>query len=585
MDKRWVLKPQADKEIAESLSKQLNINHVLATLLVQRGIRCFDSAKSFFRPSLDALHNPFLMADMHKAIARIEQAIHKKEKVLVYGDYDVDGTTAVALVYTFFNDKFQHCGFYIPDRNTEGYGVSIAGIDFAKQNGYSLIIALDCGIKAMEKVDYAKQKNIDFIICDHHRPGAVIPDAVAVLDPKRTDCEYPYKELPGCGIGFKLVQAYAQKNNIPFAEIEKYLDLVAISIAADIVPVTGENRILTHFGLKTLNANPRPGIKAILDAGGYKRELTVNDVVFLIAPRINAAGRMEHGKHAVELLISNDPAIAKSNTERINKKNEDRRDVDKTITEEALEIISNDKNFANRKSTVVYNPKWHKGVIGIVASRLTDKFYRPTVVLTMSNGQIAGSARSVKDFDVYNAIEACAPLLDQFGGHMYAAGLTMFPHNIEKFIQKFEEVVSSTIQDYMLTPEVEIDATIDLKDITPSFYNILKQFAPFGPGNMAPVFLTNSVKDKGMGRIVGNNHLKLSLQQNGNKTAFDSIAFQLGEHHPEIEKGKCFDVCYHVEENKFNGFTSLQLNIKDLKFINQTNLHSQKSNSASNMVV
>jgi single-stranded-DNA-specific exonuclease len=470
------------------------------------------------------------------------------------------------LVYTFFKDHFAQCDFYIPDRNTEGYGISTIGIDWAVANGFNLVIALDCGIKSIDKIEYANQKNLDFIICDHHRPGIQIPAAHAVLDPKRADCNYPYKDLPGCGIGFKLVQAFAQQNNIPFEEVTQYLDLVAISIAADIVPVTGENRVLAYFGLQKLNAQPRPGIKAILELGGFRRQLTISDIVFTIAPRINAAGRMEHGKQAVALLISDNANIAQISSQLINKNNTDRREADKDITEQALEVINSDTGFLFRKSTVVFNPNWHKGVIGIVASRLTEKFYRPTVVLTQSNGYIAGSARSVKDFDVYNAVEACAEYLDQFGGHMYAAGLTMKPENLHAFKEKFEQVVSSTIQDHMLTPEIEIDAELDLKDITPKFYNVLKQFGPFGPGNMAPVFISHNVKDKGRGRVVGNNHLKLTIVQENHTTTFDSIAFQLGEHHPKIEKGKTFDVCYAIEENTFNGTTSIQLNIKDLKF-------------------
>ncbi len=563
---RWVSKNTFNANEVAALAKALNINVVLAQLLMQRGVMDYNSAKDFFRPTLDSLHDPFLMKDMDVAINRIEKAISLKEKVLVYGDYDVDGTTAVALVYTFFKNYFAETGFYIPDRYTEGYGVSKNGIDWAKENGFTLIIALDCGIKAIDKVDYANQQGIDFIICDHHRPGSVLPAAIAVLDQKREDCNYPYKELSGCGIGFKLVQAFAKHRGISFFEIEHLLDLVAISIAADIVPVTGENRTLTYFGLRQLNANKRPGIKAILEAANYTKEITVSDIVFTIAPRINAAGRMEHGKYAVELLTSTNAASAKTGSDLLQDKNKKRKEEDEQTTIEAVDLIRQDPNHTSYKSTVVYQPHWHKGVIGIVASRLIDKFfYRPTIVLTQGNGMVSGSARSVKDFDVYNAIESCSHLLDQFGGHMYAAGLTMKPENVEPFISEFEKVVASTIEPHMLQKEIEIDAELTLVDITPNFFNVLKQFAPFGPGNMSPVFKTTNVKDNGKGRVVGNNHLKLSLTQNGSKPPFDAIAFGFGEHINPINKGTSFSVCYHIEENHFNGNTNLQLNVKDIR--------------------
>lgn len=563
---RWVTKNNVDTTAAAALAKALNINVVLAQLLIQRGINDFNSAKDFFRPNLDSLHDPFLMKDMDIAINRIEKAVSSKEKVLIYGDYDVDGTTAVALVYTFFKNFFAETDFYIPDRYNEGYGVSTRGIDWAKENGFTLIIALDCGIKALEKVDYASQQGIDFIICDHHRPGAVLPAAVAVLDQKRSDCNYPYKELSGCGIGFKLVQGFAKHRGISFFDIEHLLDLVAISIAADIVPVTGENRTLTYFGLRQLNANKRPGIKALLEGVNYTREITVSDIVFTIAPRINAAGRMQHGKHAVELLTSTTAAAAKTGSDLLQDKNKRRREEDELTTIEAVELIKQDPDHITYKSTVVYQPHWHKGVIGIVASRLIDKFfYRPTIVLTKSNEMVSGSARSVKDFDVYNAIESCSHLLDQFGGHMYAAGLTMKPENVESFITEFEKVVASTIEPHMLQKEIEIDSELNLADITPNFFNVLKQFAPFGPGNMAPIFKSTGVKDNGKGKVVGNNHLKLSLTQNGSKPPFDAIAFGFGDYYKPINKGTPFNVCYHIEENHFNGNTNLQLNIKDVR--------------------
>ncbi len=571
MEKRWVLKPQGDADAVTRLAAELRINRILVNLLVQRGITTYEEARRFFRPSLDMLHDPFLMKDMDKAIDRINTAVENKEKVMVYGDYDVDGTTAVSLVYTFLKSLSGDIAHYIPDRYKEGYGISKQGIDFAKENGYSLIIALDCGIKSVDKIDYANSLGVDFIICDHHRPGAEIPNAVAVLDPKRNDCPYPYKELSGCGIGFKLVQAFAQQNEMPFSQLDQYLDLVAISIAADIVPITGENRILAYYGLQRLNREPRPGIKAILELSGFKRdELTINDIVFTIAPRINAAGRIESGTKAVELLISRNEDLAGFLGDDINDQNNTRKNLDQLITDQALQQIEDNEDFKNRKSTVLYNSEWHKGVIGIVASRLTDRYYRPTIVLTKSNGMVSGSARSVKDFDVYNAIESCSDLLEQFGGHMYAAGLTMREENVEAFREKFEAIVSSTIEEKMLTREIEIDAELSLTDITGSFYNILKQFAPFGPGNLSPIFRSSGVRDNGRGRVVGNNHLKLTLTQEGNQPGvYDGIAFQLGHHHPMVEQQEAFDVVYHIEENNFNNRITLQLNIKDLKFVRE----------------
>ena len=567
MEKRWVIKPEGEEEVVQRLTGELRIHKFLVNMLVQRGITTFEEARQFFRPSLDYLHDPFLMKDMDKAIERIGEALARKEHILVYGDYDVDGTTAVSLVYTFLKSYSGNIGYYIPDRYKEGYGISKQGIDWAGENGYTLIIALDCGIKSIDKVQYARELGIDFIICDHHRPGSELPAAVAVLDPKRNDCPYPYKELSGCGIGFKLIQAFAKQNHIPDSHLEQFLDLVAISIAADIVPITGENRILAYFGLQRLNKEPRPGVKAILDLSGIKKELNINDVVFSIAPRINAAGRIEHGVKAVELLIQKQEDTAVFIGDDINEHNTTRKNLDTFITEQALQQIENDPSFADRKSTVVYNPEWHKGVIGIVASRLTDKYYRPTIVLTRSNGLVSGSARSVKDFDVYNALESCSDLLEQFGGHMYAAGLTMKEDNVQEFIERFERVVQDTIEDRMLTREIEIDSEVSLKDITPQFLRHLKLFAPFGPGNMAPIFLARAVRDNGRGRVVGNNHLKLSLTQDKQSPGMlDGIAFQLGHHHPRVEKQQAFDIVFHVEENTYNGRTTLQLNIKDLKF-------------------
>lgn len=567
MKKRWVVKPRAEEKIVKTLSQELNIDDMLANLLAQRGIRNYGDAKKFFRPSLDDLHDPFLMKDMDKAVSRLEKAILNSEKILVYGDYDVDGTTAVTLVYSFL---IQHCkkeliGFYIPDRYTEGYGISFQGIDHAKENNYSLIIALDCGIKASDKVAYANERNIDFIICDHHRPGDTLPQAYAILDPKRADCNYPYDELCGCGVGFKLIQAYAQKNEIPFSELEEYLDLTAISIGADLVPITGENRILCYFGLEQINKKPRRGIKAILELANIKKEITINELVFTVGPRINAAGRLESGRNAVELLISDTADIANSNGLSINITNTERRTIDLSITQQALGMIEGNTELMKRKTTVLYNPEWHKGVVGIVASRLTEKYYRPTIVLTESNGKATGSARSVKDFDVYDAIEACSDLLEQFGGHKYAAGLTLKLENLEAFQKRFEEVVSSTIEEYMLTPEIEIDEEIDISAITPKFYRILKQFSPFGPGNMAPVFMSKGLVDKGYIRIVGNNHLKMDiLSAEEPRISFPSIAFGQAQHFDDVLRQKKFSACYVIEENEFNGNVSLQLNVKDM---------------------
>lgn len=567
MEKRWSLKKQSDKSAVDKLAKELNVDSVLANLLLQRGINSFDEAKTFFRPSLESLHDPFLMKDMDVAISRIEKAIKANENILVYGDYDVDGTTAVALVYSFLKTHTKNnISYYIPDRYSEGYGISFQGIDFAKENSFSLIIALDCGIKSIDKIDYANEKGIDFIICDHHRPGETLPNAVAVLDPKREDCSYPFDELCGCGVGFKLIQAFAQKNNIAFEELAEYLDLTAISIASDLVPIVGENRILCYFGLQQINKAPRKGIKAILTLANIKKEITINELVFTVGPRINAAGRIETGRNAVELLVSDNDTHANESGLNINITNTERRSLDVTITQHALDIIESSVEYKSRKSTVLYHPDWHKGVVGIVASRLTEKYYRPTIVLTESNGKATGSARSVKDFDVYDAIEACSDLLEQFGGHKYAAGLTLKIENVEALQRRFEEVVSSTIEEHMLTPEIEIDAEIELNQITPKFFNVLRQFAPFGPGNMAPVFMTKHLVDKGYVRIVGNNHLKFDVQSALNpRESFSAIAFAQAPHFDALLNKKIFSACYAIEENVFNGNTTLQLNIKDLK--------------------
>ncbi|MEI7897017.1 MAG: single-stranded-DNA-specific exonuclease RecJ [bacterium] len=579
MDKCWVLKPQGDPELIKNISNALGIDHALSNLLVQRGITTFEEAKTFFRPTLNDLFDPFLMQDMDKAVARIERAVKNKEKILVYGDYDVDGTSAVALVYTFLRSFHEEIDFYIPDRYSEGYGISVKGIDFAAETGVQLIIALDCGIKAVEKVAYASSRGVDFIICDHHRPGAEIPAAEAVLDPKRNDCPYPYKELSGCGIGFKLIQAYSKVNNIPFENLVQYLDLVAISIASDIVDITGENRILAYFGLKLINTHPRPGLEALLrysammkkdDGNGgcvFTRELTITDLVFMIGPRINAAGRIESGKNSVRLLITQDLDDAKRVAEQINAHNTERKTLDSFATQQAIGMIAADKELLAARSTVIYDPDWHKGVIGIVASRLTETYYRPTIVLTLSNNLITGSARSVRDFDIYEAVDACSDLLEHFGGHKFAAGLSLKPENLEAFRQRFESVVSERLQGIELVPIMDADALLPLNNINSRFFSVLKQFAPFGPGNMAPLFITKGVMDAGGSRIVGKNHLKLSVvHPDISGGPFSAIAFQQGERFGLIEKQIPFNICYHIEENEWNGSVNIQLNIKDIKF-------------------
>lgn len=537
-----------------------------ARLLVQRGIDRPAIASAFFRPSLEQLHDPFLMADMQAAVERIERALGENERIMVYGDYDVDGTTAVALMYSFLLRFTGNITFYIPDRYSEGYGISFQGIDRAAEEKVGLIIALDCGIKSIDKVDYANERGIDMIICDHHRPGDSLPKAVAVLDPKRDDCPYPYKELSGCGIGFKLAQGIAQRNGIALTELEPLLDLVAVSTACDIVPVTGESRVLTHFGLKRVNHDPRPGIKVMMQMANVKRRLGVSELVFIIGPRINAAGRIEHGRQAVELLLAKDQAQAEHIGVRVDGNNTARQELDKSITESALGHIEQDDFVRGAWSTVVFNENWHKGVIGIVASRLIEQYYRPTIVLTASQGRAVGSARSVKGFDVYEAINACSDLLEQFGGHTYAAGLTMPLDNVEAFRARFDEVVRATLDPALRTPEEEVDAEVRLADLDDRLARILHHMAPFGPGNMKPVFLTRGVVDTGNARIVGDDHLKMSLRMAGTQgPAFDAIGFRMGGHFERVKSGEPFSVLYTLEENEWNGRVTLQLNIKDIK--------------------
>ena len=561
---RWTIKPKPSEEKVKLLAEALNVGEFVATLLVQRGIETFEQARQFFRPTLEDLHNPYLMKDMDKAVERIELAIENGENILVFGDYDVDGTTAVSLVSSYLKTYYPNVATYIPDRYDEGYGVSFKGIDFADDNSFSLIIALDCGIKSIDHVAYAKERNIDFIICDHHRPGATLPEAIAVLDPKRDDCSYPYDELCGCGIGFKLIQALGENRNQTIEDLTSYLDLVATAIAADIVPMTGENRILAYFGLQIINSDPRPGFKALVHQI-KKQTLDITDVVFIIAPRINAAGRIKHGNHAVELLTEFDFEQAQQFASEIEAYNSERKDLDKQITKEALsQIIEN--NEEKRFTSVVFQEDWHKGVIGIVASRLIETYYRPTLVFTKSGDKYAASARSVKGFDVYNALEACSEHLEQFGGHMYAAGMTLLEENYLAFKNAFEKVVEETIHPDMLTPEISIDAEINLSDITPKLTRILKQFEPFGPQNMTPVFLTKNVKDTGYAQKLGadEEHLKLFVRQN-NSEGMAAIGFGLGNKMELTTNKKPFEAVYCIDENEWNGKTSVQLRLKDIK--------------------
>ena len=561
---RWTIKPKPDPSKVARLSQELAVDLTTSFLLAQRGIDTFEEAKNFFRPDLNDLHDPFLMKDMEKAIVRIEEAVENQENILVYGDYDVDGTTSVALMSSYLLSFYPNVATYIPDRYDEGYGISYKGIDFAEDNNFSLIIALDCGIKAVDKVAYAAKKGVDFIICDHHRPGAEIPTAKAVLDPKQEDCEYPFKELCGCGVGFKLIQALASKKGETVNDLVLYLDLVATAIGADIVPIVGENRILAYHGLKVINENPRPGFEAILKQV-KKEKLTITDVVFIIAPRINAAGRMKHGNHAVTLLCETDINLAAEYAIDIDTYNTDRRDADKRITIEALAQIEENKE-QDRLTSVVYDENWHKGVIGIVASRLIETYYRPTLVFTKSGEMLAASARSVKGFDVYNALEKCSEYIEQFGGHKYAAGLTLKPENYKGFKAHFEKVVEETIDPKMLIPEISIDSQINFSDITPKFYRILSQFAPFGPGNMTPVFMSEDLKDTGYGKQVGEDktHLRFTATQYG-KGKIVGIGFGLGDQIELIKNKKLFKAAYCIDENEWNGTVSLQLKIKDIK--------------------
>ena len=561
---RWTIKPKPETHQVKALAKALGVDVLVAHLLVQRGITTYEDAKLFFRPELTHLHDPFLMKDMDLAVQRIEHAIAHQENILVFGDYDVDGTTAVALVSSYLLSYYPNVATYIPDRYAEGYGVSYKGIDFAEDNNFSLIIALDCGVKAIDKVAYAKEKKIDFIICDHHRPGDILPNAVAVLDPKRSDCDYPYDELCGCGVGFKLIQALGARKGETINDMIPYLDLVATAIGADIVPITGENRVLAYYGLQVINTQPRAGFKAII-AQINKKVLTITDVVFIIAPRINAAGRMEHGQHAVNLLTATNLEQAIAFATGIEQFNADRRELDQEITQEALaQIVANNEQEGN--TSVVYKDSWHKGVIGIVASRLTETYYRPTLVFTKSGDKLAASARSVKGFDVYNALEECAAYIEQFGGHKYAAGLTLLEAQYENFKAQFEKVVSETIDPKLLIPEITVDMPIALKEITPKLMRIINQFAPFGPGNMTPVFMAEHLIDTGYAKGVGEaeKHLKFAVTQNG-FGPIGGIGFNLGEKLPLVQNKKPFSAVFTIDENEWQGNVSLQLKLKDVR--------------------
>lgn len=565
MDKRWVFKAVPSQDQIEKLSKAINTNHYLSAVLLQRGICDYDNAKKYFRPSLQDLHDPFLMMDMDKAVDRLKNAIEREEKILIYGDYDVDGTTAVSLVYRYLRRFYSDCEVYIPDRYAEGYGVSLAGVEYAAANGYSLIIALDCGIKSSELVRLADNKGIDFIICDHHLPGESIPNAVAVLDPKRMDCNYPCPDLSGCGLGFKLMQAYARLYRDE-QEVFEYLDLVAISIASDIVPIVDENRVLAYYGLKKLNENPMPGLKALKEISGTKNELDISGVVFTLGPRINAAGRVAHARAAVDLLIAETEAEAVSLAEKLNLKNELRKEFDSSITEEALSMIESNDRIKPLKSTVLFKNTWHKGVIGIVAARCIEKFYRPTVILTESNNKITGSARSVNGFDLYQAILSCSDLLEKFGGHKYAAGLTLDASNLEAFQQRFEEVVSATLTTEMLTPVIEIDYTINLDAVNAKFLNVLKQMGPFGPENPRPVFAANNLYVFNSLSSFKDRHIKFLVRQEGGDNVFQAVGFDMAEYYEPISGGDIFRMAFTIEENIYNGISSIQLRIKDIKF-------------------
>jgi single-stranded-DNA-specific exonuclease len=560
----WTRKPLPATEKLQDFSEQTRINKHLSSILLQRGISTFDDAKAFFNPDINDLHDPFLMKDMDKAVERLSEAIENDERILIYGDYDVDGTTSVATFYGFIREFYNNADYYIPDRYKEGYGVSTAGIEYAKEHGYKLMISIDCGIKAIENIALAKEYGVDFIVCDHHRPGDELPPAIAILDPKQSDCNYPYDELCGCGVGFKLLQGWCQQNGIPEERLFKFLDLVAIGTASDLVPLLGENRILTSEGIRKLNTDPLPGVRALKEVAGYEhKNMNVTNVVFGIGPRINAAGRLKHAKYAAELLLEQDTKSAVDKAFELNEHNTKRRNLDKEITAQALDMIQSNEEWVKAKSTVLFQDSWSKGVIGIVASRCIENYFRPTIILTESKGKATGSARSVLGFDVYDAISECSDLLEQFGGHMYAAGLTMDLDKVDAFRTRFEEVVSAKITEEMLTPRMVIDLDIELDAFNDKFYQVMQRIGPFGPENLEPLFASVGVVDTGKSRIVGDNHLKLEVQQNGK--IMQGIAFGMGGFLNDIRKGAPFDICYHLDENTFNGRTNLQLMVKDIK--------------------
>lgn len=567
-ENKWILKQTPNNEYINKLSQELNVSKPIAIMLLQRGIKTYEEARSFFRPKLSDLHHPFLMKNMEKAAYRIQKAINENTNVLIFGDYDVDGTTSVAMMYLFLKNKIENLYYYIPDRYTEGYGISEQGIDYAKNKNCSLIIALDCGIKAVEKIAYANSKKIDFIIIDHHEQGEELPKAFAILNPKQKNCNYPFKELSACGVGFKLIQALAEKNNIPFEEIKYLLNFVVLSIASDIVPIVGENRILAYYGLQEINLRPYKNIKAIMQMAKISNgELGIEDLVFKIGPRINAAGRIEKGLTAVDLFTAEEPKKLLELAEKIDQYNHERKIFDKNITQEALSMIENSEEMKNRKTSIVWSSNWHKGIVGIVASRLIEHYYRPTIVFTENNGKLTGSARSVKGFNIYEALEKCKYLMLNFGGHAFAAGLTIDKKDFEEFSNLFEKIVKNTIKPEQEIPVIEIDAIIDFKQINSNFFNIIKQFAPFGPENMSPIFLTKRVKDTGYRKLLKGEHLKLNVKQENDKQSFPAIAFNQKKHKQTTCKDKEFDICYHLTENKYMGKTNLQLNVKDIKSV------------------
>lgn len=566
MEKRWVYKDSHKEPAVKTLATSLNVNPTLATLLLQRGISSFDEAREFFRPSLDQLHDPFLMKGMENAVNRLCEAIFGNENILIYGDYDVDGTTSVSLVYGFLKSFTEHLDYYIPDRYSEGYGISEKGVNWASENDFSLIISLDCGIRAVDRVAQANALGIDVIICDHHLPGEELPDALAILDPKQKDDQYPFKELSGCGVGFKLLQGFCAQNTIPIEQLYAHLDLVAVSIASDIVPIVGENRILAYYGLRKLNQAPSKGLKSLMEISGLKGTITISDVVFYLGPRINAAGRLTHAKESVKLLLAESEDDLDYFSDNLNIKNSERKNFDKSITAEALEMIETDDSLRDAKSTVLFKEDWHKGVIGIVASRCIETYYRPTIILTESKNKATGSARSVDGFDVHEAISACSDLLEQFGGHKYAAGLTLELDKVDAFRQKFEEVVSASITPEQLIPKLDIDLDINFDFIDFKSYAILQQMAPFGPQNMQPVFSSAEVKCKVEPRVLKETHLKLQVYQHTPNQSFDAIGFGMGHLKDKILKSESFKLAYHIDENNFRGNKSLQLLIKDIKF-------------------